>query len=249
MHKQGLIMLENDLNSIANLLKPTTNISKNHIELVKSNYELLHEMENIYIQYASNTDKVENRYYFEKYEFIPDYGMKIRKVKCIQVPFIFSQHFHSPCTTSNYMQTENKVIKLMCRSKLKLIKSLGYDIKKQGLTFNAMKLFLIHAENAIKLSENNNYKLNNEIIKELLYATHYLEDLCKTHHSTNKIGLGKLSFLLRIKFLKNKKFKRLSNHSDFENYAFKNKNKYIINSVKEFRKIKSLREEEKEFWE
>lgn len=248
LHERGLIVLKNDLDNIFNILKSDTNITEKHIKLVRSNYEHLYEMKNIYVQYANEPDKVENKCYFEKYEFIPNWGMRVHKIKYIPLPFAFSQHFYSPQNVSNYIQSTNKVIELMCQCKWKLIRDLGLDIKKQGLTFNAMELFRIHARNAAILAEKNNYKLNVEIIKELSYASHYLEDLCETHHATNKIGLGCFSFLLRIKPFRNKNFKRLSNHSDFEKYAFRNKEKHIVTSAEQFCNIKSLREEEKIFW-
>lgn len=155
LHERGFIVLKNDLENIFNILKSDTNITKKHIELVRYNYE----------HYANEPDKVENKCYFEKYEFIPNWGMRVHKIKYIPLPFAFSQHFYSPQNVSNYIQSTNRVIELMCQCKWKSIRDLGLDIKNQGLTFNAMKLFCIHARNAAILAENNNYKLNVEIIK------------------------------------------------------------------------------------
>lgn len=248
LHESGLKILENDLDTIIEHLKPSTNITEKHIELLRHNFKIINKMRNEYIQNANYPDEYEKKSYYEKYEFIPNYGMKVTKVRQIKLPFIFSQHFYSPLSVANYINMENKIITLMCNSKWKLYRELGYSFKKQGLTFNAMGLFKIHSRNAVRLLEENNFKLNSSIVKELSYASHYLEDLCETHHASNKIGLGPFSVLLRAKFIQNYRFKLISNHSDFEAYAFKHKEKYRISSVDEFYMSSTLRKEEKIFW-
>lgn len=257
LHEQGMNIIGHDINEILKLLNRSDSniINDEHIIKAQNAYKKLNQYRTLFINCANEPDRCENRSYFEYYKYIENYGIIVKRIRFLPLPFIFSQHFYSPESVTNYVApNESKFVLKLCECKIKLLKELGYQLKKQGLTYNAMNLFLYHAEKSIIYLEENNFELNNSIIIELSRAVHYLEDLCETHHTTNKIGIGIFSFLLKLDPIKNIKFRRVSNHTEFEKYVYneclkKNKDKYILNSVLEFSKINSLKPKEKSFWD
>lgn len=95
-------------------------------------------------------------------------------------------------------------------------------------------MFRKHTERAIRLAQNSKV-INDEMVIELSKACHYLEDLCETHHVTNKVAMVHCHLYLR-------KIDQtiISNHSEFE--------KYKITSVNDFKTINTLHKGEKQFW-
>lgn len=247
LHRQGLKIINNDIKNINQYLCEDTLISGADIKKMKENLHILNSFRDTFIENAKVPDERETKCYYEEYEFIANKGMKITRTK-LELPFMFSQHFHSPNEGCNYISKFNMITEKLCKSKNSSIKELSYNIKKQGLTYNALGLFLTHACQAIEICKKNDYNINEEAVEELSLAAHYLEDMNESHHATNKIGIGFLSFVLWIPPFKNINFKTISNHSAFEEYAKKHKEKYSIKSISEVRNLKSLTEVEKKFW-
>ena len=249
LHNQGLLILNNDFKNIGQYLRKDTLITPNDVNVMEKHLHELNGYKDVFIGNAKVPDKRENKCYFENYEFIENWGMRVTKTKLLLPFFVFSQHFHSPDEARNYINKFDFITDKLSNSKIKWLRNLSVNIKKQGLTFNALTLFLNHACQAVITCKENNYTINKEVVKELSYAAHYLEDMNESHHATNKIGIGIFSFILWLKPLREYKFKSISNHSEFEKHASKQKSQFAINSIKDISKINSLMKGEKEFWE
>lgn len=247
LHKQGLKIINNDIKDIRLYLCENTLISGTDIKKMKEHLNILNNFKDTFIRNAKVPDERETKCYYEEYEFVKNKGMIITRTK-LELPFMFSQHFHSPNEARNYISKFDMITEKLNKSKYSWIKDLSYNIKKQGLTYNALTLFLAHACQAIEICKKNDYNINEEAVEELSYAAHYLEDMNESHHATNKIGIGILSFILWIPPFKNMNFKTISNHSAFEEYAKMYKEKYSIKSISDVRNLKSLTDVEKKFW-
>ena len=218
IHENALKILMNDLGEKSYF----GNLDGNAITKVNKVLESLLDKKEVFQNYANFPDEKERDYSFE----VKKYNKNGIQVKRIRWPIpAFSNHFFSPHQAASYTyKIFNDIYKLIPSG----LKEFFNDFRNQGIFYNAMKLFLLHTENAI----NNYYRDGNvseDVIKELSKACHYIEDMNQTHHVTNNIAF-------------------FSNHKKFEQYANLNKDLFTISSAKEFCRINSLKPGEKQFW-
>lgn len=219
LHDKGLWMLNKDFENVEEYLTDTTLLTENNLAVMKKKLVELNNFRRVFVKKATIPDKIERWVYFEKYEFINDYGMKVKRIKTF-FP-LFSRHFYCPAELGNYLRKVG--------DKFSWLEKWFKDIKKQGLTYNAYNMFLAHAYRAVEICSKNNYMINKKVVKELSYAAHYLEDMNETHHASNKVAI-------------------FSNHSRFEKYARKNKERFVVESMSDIPNIPELEVTEVAYW-
>ncbi|WP_019849570.1 hypothetical protein [Desulfitobacterium sp. PCE1] len=219
IHENGLNILINDLNGTNYF----SNINDATVNKIKDALKYLYDRKEKFQSDANSPDENERDFYYEVKKLVKD-GVDVNGRK---FPLsLFSNHFFSPYEASNYTyKVFNKTYKMMPTG----MKNLFGDFKNQGISYNAMGLFLYHTVKAINFYFDDKF-ISDKVISELSKACHYLEDMNETHHVINKTAI-------------------FSNHRNFELYANLNKDLFRINSAKEFHKINSLHLGEKQFWE
>jgi len=221
LHDVGLQMLNRDFENIWQYLSNDTLLTDNVLDVMRIKLNEINSFKGVFVDNAIMPDKRERGSYFEKYEFIENYGMKVT-IKKSFIPFLFSQHFYSTQELGNYIR-----IFYAFMDKHGIINKA--DLKKQGLICNAYNLFLLHGRCAVETCIKNNYLINDDVVKELSYAAHYLEDMNESHHASNKPAI-------------------FTNHSKFEKYAKENKECYVVDSISDIPNIPELEETEVRYW-
>lgn len=227
LHDKGLQMLNKDFENIEQYLSNTTLLTAKDLSVMRKKLVELNNLRGVFVANAKAPDKKERSLYFEKYEFIQNYGMKVTKTK-FSLPLMFSQHFYSTIELGNYIRKSNTVLEKLSTKHNWIKKRVG-TIKKQGLTYNAFNMFLAHGCLAAEICSKNNYTIDEKVVKELSYAAHYLEDMNESHHATNNPAI-------------------FTNHSKFEKYAKKSKEMFVIESISAISNIPALETSEVEFW-
>lgn len=259
LHKQGLSILINDIETLTNA---NNNTFKNLMKDITVKYK------NKFIKHAKDPDNLEAKGIIE-YKTHHEWGVKTEGIM-LNIK-LFSNHFFDPNSATNFTEI-----------------LFNYN---GGLAFNAHNIFIEHVRISIEEYKNNNCILNDKVVEHLSYACHYLEDMCESHHVTNKIGQDEFNLLKKAsenpelikiinqfddisniiefviskrehntregiehtrKIIKNMDLTRLgsllSNHKEFEAHATKNKERFIISSCNEFHKIDEFSNEECEYW-
>lgn len=243
LHRNGLDLLKREFES-DNIDFTKLNCSEDKWNDFSLKLNEFDKYRDEFIDNASYPDQHENYVVFEWRNEL----RRMRRPKLFKVfPIGYTGHFFSPETVRSYVNMDNRVTNIFCNSSIDLIRNTGYELKKQGLGFNAFNLFRAHMKNAADKLQENNYIFNSEIICEFSKGLHYIEDMCESHHVTNKIGLP-FAFILDFPLIRDTSISKKYNHSLFEKYANHVKEKHNLSSVSSFSKLKSLKAEEREFW-
>lgn len=241
LHKHGLALLEYDLKNNVDFSR---RFEDDMLRKLLEKYDEFKLYYNSFIENATYPDRKENFFVWE----VRDEKVIFPKVKIKKIfKMGFIGHFYSLESNKSYMNFDNSITDFLVESRKKNVRDIGYQIKKQGLHFNALNLFEAYITSAAQKLEDNNYMFNEEIVAEVSRGLHYLEDMCETHHVTNKTAMKPL-FIFKLPYIKYTKYAIKYNHGLFEEYANRQKEKYILKASSEFSNIESLMKEEQCFW-